>query len=153
MCIIQFWEGSILCKYAKFQNLNLTSSGSACFRVPRCHKETSDKKITRIKNILEFNFIVDLFHKTLNPTNGTQRISKNLKTMWKLGKEAKMCDLSAFFYSLRRKLYLKIIHNIKLQSRKQVHRVDAYGAPVFAPNYSATDLVAEMWTNHHEHSI
>ncbi len=32
-------------------------------------------------------------------------------------------------------------------------RVDTCGAPVFAPGYSATVLVAEMCTNHSEHSI
>jgi len=33
------------------------------------------------------------------------------------------------------------------------HRVETYGAPILAPNYSATVLVAEICSDHHEHSI
>ncbi len=35
---------------------------------------------------------------------------------------------------------------IKPQSPKENY-VNTYGAPVFAPDYSATGLAAEMWTN------
>jgi hypothetical protein len=33
------------------------------------------------------------------------------------------------------------------------NRVDTYGASAFAPDYSATILLAKMCTNHHEHFI
>jgi len=33
------------------------------------------------------------------------------------------------------------------------NEVDTYGAPVFAPDYSATVLVAKMCTNANEHSM
>jgi len=42
---------------------------------------------------------------------------------------------------------------IKPNNRPGQNRVDTYGAPVFAPDYSITVLVAEMCTNHLEHSI
>jgi hypothetical protein len=32
-------------------------------------------------------------------------------------------------------------------------KVEAYGAPVFAPDYRATVLATKMWTKSHEHSM
>jgi len=40
--------------------------------------------------------------------------------------------------------------NHRVQSKNSV---DTYEAPVFAPDYMATVLVAKMFTYHHEHSI
>ncbi len=49
-------------------------------------------------------------------------------------------------------LFNEEIMFIKPQSPKQ-NRVDTYEAPVFAPDYSTTVLVAKIYTDHHEHSI
>ncbi len=57
-----------------------------------------------------------------------------------------MSDLSVFFYIFRRKFCLKITESIKPQSPKEKWS-RSYGAPVYAPDYSATGLAAKMWTN------
>jgi hypothetical protein len=60
-----------------------------------------------------------------------------------------MNDLSLiFFYPFKEKIVFKT-HQIKSD-----HRVlGKNGAPVFAPDYSATVLAVKMWTNSNEHSL
>jgi hypothetical protein len=59
-----------------------------------------------------------------------------------------MVDLSIFLL-FKRKLCLKDIK--KTQSLRK-NEEDTYGAPVFAPDYSATTLEAKMCTKSNEHS-
>jgi hypothetical protein len=54
-----------------------------------------------------------------------------------------MSDLSVFFYFLKEKI---MFQNYLIKSDHRVLRKN-YGAPVFAPDYSATGLVAKVWTN------
>ncbi len=56
------------------------------------------------------------------------------------------------FFTSKERIVWKLVNKNKLQSPMQ-NRADIYGAPVFAPDYSATILVVKMWTNNHEHSI
>ncbi len=51
-----------------------------------------------------------------------------------------------FFTFYRRKYVKKSLNKIRPQSPKEKLRI-TYGAPVFAPDYSATCLAAKMWTN------
>ncbi len=58
-----------------------------------------------------------------------------------------MGDMSVFFHILRRKLCSKVA---KIKSNHRALRkneVDTHGAPVFAPDYSATVFGAKMCTN------
>jgi len=49
---------------------------------------------------------------------------------------------------------LFISNKIKLNYRVlRKNEEDTYGAPVFAPDYSAAVLAAKMCTNSHEHSM
>jgi hypothetical protein len=64
-----------------------------------------------------------------------------------------MGDLSDFFYFFKEKIMFKSHYEKSNHRILMKNEVDPCGAPVFAPDYSATVLAAKMCTNSNEHSI